>query len=165
MGMALNRPVDGLTVPDLLERLGIKSTIELPPHLVLVGGPVERERGFVLHTDDFRAPNSTVPVAEGLALTATRDVLEAMGDAGVRPRRSMLALGYAGWGAGPAGARDPRERLAHLRGRRGAGVRRRLREQVGARPGQARRRPATPARGGRPGAAALVSRSRSGRAT
>ena len=100
MGITLNRPLDGVTVPDLLARLGVQTSIELPPQLVLAGGPVERERGFVLHTDDFRAPESTVPVADGVSLTATRDVLQAMGDPAVRPRCSTLALGYAGWGPG-----------------------------------------------------------------
>jgi len=100
MGITLNRPLEGVTVSDLLERLGVKTTIELPEQLVLAGGPVERERGFVLHTDDFRAPDSTVPVADGISLTATRDVLQAMGDPALRPHRSTLALGYAGWGPG-----------------------------------------------------------------
>ena len=101
MGITLNRPIDGVTVPELLSRLGVKTSVELPPQLVLAGGPVERERGFVLHTEDFRAPDSTVPVVEGrIALTATRDVLQAMGDPVLRPRRSTLALGYAGWGPG-----------------------------------------------------------------
>jgi putative transcriptional regulator len=101
MGITLNRPIDGVTVPDLLGRLGVKTSIDLPPQLVLAGGPVERERGFVLHTEDFRAPESTVPVVEGrIALTATRDVLQAMGDPALRPQRSTLALGYAGWGPG-----------------------------------------------------------------
>lgn len=99
MGLALNRPVEGLTVPDLLERLEITSTIRMPPDLVLVGGPVERERGFVLHTDDYRA-EFTLEVSAGLALTATREVLEAMASDAEHPRRSLLALGYAGWGAG-----------------------------------------------------------------
>jgi len=99
MGLALNRPVEGLTVPDILARLDIKSNITLPPDLVLMGGPVERERGFVVHTDDYRAEH-TLDVGGGLALTATRDVLEAMASHNRHPRRSLLALGYAGWGAG-----------------------------------------------------------------
>ena len=99
MGLALNRPVDGLTVPSLLERLGVESTIELPEELVLFGGPVERERGFVLHTDDYLCADSSMPVARGVALTATREILQFMAD-DRRPRRSMLALGYAGWGPG-----------------------------------------------------------------
>ena len=99
MGLALNRPVDGLTVPDLLKRLDIKAEIEVPADLVLVGGPVERERGFVLHTDDYHGEHS-LGVGGGVALTATREVLEAMAGREPRPRLARLALGYAGWGAG-----------------------------------------------------------------
>jgi putative transcriptional regulator len=100
MGLTVNHPVEGLTVPDLLDRLGIKSEIALPQDPVRFGGPVENERGFVLHTDDYVCPNSSVAVGEGLSLTATRDVLEAMASQNQRPRHAMLALGYAGWGAG-----------------------------------------------------------------
>ena len=99
MGLAVNRPVEGLTVFELLTRLGVKSRIQAPSDLVLLGGPLERERGFVLHTDDFTSPDSTLPVADGLGLTATRDALDAMVSAN-RPRRAILALGYAGWGPG-----------------------------------------------------------------
>jgi len=100
MGVALNHPVEGLTVPDLLDRLGLKADAPLAPDPVLFGGPVDRERGFVVHTDDFVSRGSSLSVCEGVAWTATRDVLEAMGDRLKRPRRSILALGYAGWGAG-----------------------------------------------------------------
>jgi putative transcriptional regulator len=99
MGVAVNRPVEGLTFPDLLERLEIKSSIVLPPDLVLMGGPVERERGFVVHTDDYMGEH-TLEVGRGLALTATREVLEAIAKHDHNPRRAFLALGYAGWGAG-----------------------------------------------------------------
>jgi putative transcriptional regulator len=100
MGIALNRPVDGLTLPDLLDKLGIKSQIHVSPQPVLAGGPVERERGFVVHTDDYATKESTLAVADGLALTATREVLEAIGDAGRAPRCALLALGCAGWSPG-----------------------------------------------------------------
>jgi putative transcriptional regulator len=99
MGLSLNNPVEGLTVPDLLEKLDIKSTIRLPPDLVLLGGPVECERGFVLHTTDYQGEFS-LDVGDGVALTATREVLEAMASHNGHPSRSLLALGYAGWGAG-----------------------------------------------------------------
>lgn len=101
MGLAVNRPVEGLTLPDLLRRLDIAAAIEAPEHLVLLGGPVQRERGFVLHTDDYASADGTISIVEGVSLTATRDALEAI--AGRRehtPRRAVLALGYAGWGAG-----------------------------------------------------------------
>jgi len=100
MGIALNRPVDGLTLPDLLDKLGVKSQIHLPSRAVLAGGPVERERGFVVHTDDYATSGSTLAVADGLALTATREVLEAIGDAERAPRCAIMALGCAGWSPG-----------------------------------------------------------------
>src|SRR4051812_18723827 len=99
MGLAVNRPAGSLTVPDLLQRLDIKATIHVPPDLVLIGGPVERERGFVLHTDDYRGEHS-LDIAGGMALTATREVLEAMAGHDHAPRRARLALGYSGWAAG-----------------------------------------------------------------
>jgi putative transcriptional regulator len=100
MGLTVNRPVEGLSVRRLLRRLGVKSSIEMPRDLVMMGGPVERDRGFVLHTDDYTAPDSSIPVAAGVSLTATRDVLEALAGHNRRPRRAIMALGYAGWGAG-----------------------------------------------------------------
>jgi putative transcriptional regulator len=100
MGLTLNRPLDGLTATDLLERLNVHPADDLPEDLVLLGGPVERERGFVLHTDDYLSAGSSTKVAEGIALTGTREVLEAVAGRIQRPRRSILALGYAGWGPG-----------------------------------------------------------------
>lgn len=100
MGLTVNRPVEGLTVPGLLERLGVKPAVELPKDLVLLGGPVDQDRGYVLHTDDYTSSESSRNVGEGVSLTSTRDVLEAMAGGEKRPRRSILALGYAGWDAG-----------------------------------------------------------------
>ncbi|MFI4975926.1 MAG: YqgE/AlgH family protein [Caulobacterales bacterium] len=100
LGLTVNRPVDGLTVPHLLKRLGVKASIEIPEDLVLMGGPVERERGFVLHTADYTSPESTLPVTASVSLTATRDVLEALAGHNRRPRRAIMALGYSGWGPG-----------------------------------------------------------------
>jgi putative transcriptional regulator len=103
MGLAVNQPVDGLSIGSVLKRLKIgdaNSSITLPDDLVLMGGPVERDRGFVLHTDDYCSPSSSLPVIPGISLTATPDVLEAIAGHNSRPRRSLLALGYAGWGAG-----------------------------------------------------------------
>jgi putative transcriptional regulator len=99
MAIALNRPLEGLSVAGLLERLGLGHE-GAPDAPVLFGGPVERERGYVLHSDDYAATGSTVHVADGVALTDTREVLDALGDAARRPRQALLALGYAGWGPG-----------------------------------------------------------------
>jgi len=60
---------------------------------------VDRDRGFVLHTDDYETPDSTLAVASGIGLTATREILEAIAS-NEPPRRSVLALGYAGWDPG-----------------------------------------------------------------
>ena len=100
MGVALNRPVEGLTTPDLLRRLGVQPNYAMADTPVLFGGPVDRERGFVLHTDDYLNEGSSAMVGDGIAMTATRDVLEAMADPVRRPRKAVLALGYSGWGAG-----------------------------------------------------------------
>jgi len=99
MGIVVNRAMDGLRLSDLLEQLGIESTIKLPERPVLAGGPVDTERGFVLHSDDYRCEGATVEIGPGLGLTATKDVLEAIASEDA-PHRSALALGYAGWGAG-----------------------------------------------------------------
>lgn len=99
MGIVINKPVDGLRLPELFEQLGIEHADGAPDRPVLIGGPVDRDRGFVLHSTDFRAEESTLPVSDDILLTATKDVLEAIASSHP-PRRSLLALGYAGWGAG-----------------------------------------------------------------
>jgi putative transcriptional regulator len=71
MGLAVNRPMDGMTVPDILRRLEIESAGDAPQDPVMLGGPVQRERGFVLHTDDFQGEDTT-EIAPGLSVTATR---------------------------------------------------------------------------------------------
>lgn len=99
MAIALNRPLEGLTVKGLLGKLGLQAA-DAPDTAVLFGGPVETVRGYVLHTDDYSTAGSTLRVAPGVALTDTREVLDALTDADRRPRRFVLALGYAGWGGG-----------------------------------------------------------------
>jgi putative transcriptional regulator len=99
MGIIVNKPMGALRLPDLLEQLGIASTITTPDRPVLNGGPVDRDRGFVLHTDDFYSAEATLDVGSGVAMTATKDVLEAIASPAA-PRQAVLALGYAGWGAG-----------------------------------------------------------------
>jgi putative transcriptional regulator len=66
---------------------------------VMRGGPVETERGFVLHSSDFFIENSTLPIDEGICLTATIDILKAIAR-GEGPASAILALGYAGWAPG-----------------------------------------------------------------
>jgi putative transcriptional regulator len=104
MGLIINQ-IQPLRFSDLLVQLGLmneEEAIRLPPAtrelIVRHGGPVDRSRGFVLHTDDFRV-DSSLPVSQDICLTATIDILRAM-SRGVGPRQALMALGYSGWGPG-----------------------------------------------------------------
>jgi len=99
MGLVLNKPMSGVVLPDLLEQLDIPTSIDLPEFEVLEGGPVGRDRGFVLHSSDFNCEQATMHVSDNLCLTATRDALHAIASE-TPPERAILALGYAGWGPG-----------------------------------------------------------------
>ncbi|MDQ3160032.1 MAG: YqgE/AlgH family protein [Pseudomonadota bacterium] len=98
MGVMVNRASE-YTLGEVLEQMGISSdSLALQSQIVLAGGPVHPERGFVLH-DGEREFESSLTVADGLYLTTSRDVLEAMAR-GEGPTKAVVALGCAGWGAG-----------------------------------------------------------------
>jgi putative transcriptional regulator len=106
MGIVVNQPAAHISFSDLLVQLDVipaKELIELPGRAggvkVLKGGPVDTQRGFVLHSADFFIENSTLPIDEGICLTATLDILKAIAR-GDGPASAVLALGYAGWAAG-----------------------------------------------------------------
>ncbi|MEE7628218.1 YqgE/AlgH family protein [Methylobacter sp. Wu8] len=98
LGIVINRSTD-MKLGEIFKQMDIKVTspasAETP---VFAGGPVQQERGFVVHTSggDWHA---TLPVSETISLTTSRDVLEAIA-AGEGPEQYLVALGYAGWGAG-----------------------------------------------------------------
>ena len=113
MGIVVNQPANNIKFPDLLVQLDVVSdgdAITVSPRhddvMVLKGGPVETGRGFVLHSADFFIENSTLPIDEGICLTATHRHPE--GDRDRRrsverdPRARLCRLG-----AGPARGRDP----------------------------------------------------------
>ena len=106
MGIVVNQPAQNIKFRDLLVQLEVLPTenmIEVPPRAesirVLKGGPVETGRGFVLHSADFFIENSTLPIDDGICLTATLDILKAIAK-GQGPESAVLALGYAGWAPG-----------------------------------------------------------------
>jgi putative transcriptional regulator len=106
MGIVVNQPAANINFSDLLVQLEVipaADLIQLPPRAglvkVLKGGPVETGRGFVLHSSDFFIENSTLPIDDGICLTATLDILKAIAR-GKGPESAVLALGYAGWAAG-----------------------------------------------------------------
>jgi putative transcriptional regulator len=98
MGIVLNRPLQQPSFGQLLKQL------EIMPHppsrsiTLCAGGPVETQRGFVLHSADWTA-EATLRVSDDTALTASVDILKAIAGGG-GPRDCILALGYAGWGPG-----------------------------------------------------------------
>jgi putative transcriptional regulator len=98
MGLVLNRPLVSPTFEDLLKQLDVAPTPPARQIALCDGGPVDGARGFVLHTADWTS-NGSLQVNDGVALTASLDVLKAIADGG-GPRRGFLALGYAGWGPG-----------------------------------------------------------------
>ena len=106
MGLVVNKPSPDVSLAGMLEQLGIVEgggPIRLPSALrhkpVFSGGPVEPARGFVLHSSDYFLPAGTLPVNSDISLTATLDILQSM-VRGEGPRKSLLALGYAGWSPG-----------------------------------------------------------------
>jgi len=96
MGLIINRTMD-ITLHQLLEQMGMGRAVE---HSILVmeGGPVNIERGFILHTNDAQY-ESSLALADDLMLTTTRHVLEAI-STGKGPEKFLVALGYTGWGEG-----------------------------------------------------------------
>ena len=106
MGIIVNQPAPNIRFSDLLVQLDVipgEGLIELPKHgdivRVLKGGPVETQRGFVLHSGDYFVKDSTLPIQGGICLTATLDILKAIAN-GSGPASAVLALGYAGWAPG-----------------------------------------------------------------
>ncbi len=104
IGLIINQ-VQSIPFPDLLVQLAIldeQEAIRLPMQakgfIVRNGGPVDRNRGFVLHSDDYKV-ESSLPVSEEIYLTATVDILRAIA-VGRGPRHALIALGYSGWSAG-----------------------------------------------------------------
>lgn len=105
MGLIINQRASHISFPDLLERLDIVPAEsddgmgKIGNMSIHVGGPVETGRGFVLHSSDYFADDSTLPIEDGVCLTATIDILKAIA-AGNGPNQALLALGYAGWSPG-----------------------------------------------------------------
>jgi putative transcriptional regulator len=98
MGLVVNKQADEIDFPELLNQLEIETEGVKDPIPVLVGGPVETGRGFVLHSLDYRQ-DSTLEVSDEVGLTATVDILRSIAE-GEGPAHSLLTLGYAGWSAG-----------------------------------------------------------------
>ena len=98
MGLVISKVIGSLTMAELFAKLEIEPGSLTERRPVYYGGPVEPGRGFVLHTDDYRE-EATLPVADNISMTATLEILRAIGK-GRGPRLSLFALGHAGWAPG-----------------------------------------------------------------
>lgn len=100
MGLIVNKPMPEVRFADLLEQLDIARGPAMTDLPVCYGGPVEMQRGFVLHSAEYLGGLDDRLIVDGhFAMTATLDVLEDLAN-GTGPAAALLALGYAGWGAG-----------------------------------------------------------------
>lgn len=99
MGIVINRPLD-LSLKEILGHLDLETMDMREPNMpVYSGGPVQGDRGFVLHSPSQEQWTSTLPVNEDIHLSTSLDILESIANGG-GPERYLVALGYAGWGAG-----------------------------------------------------------------
>ena len=111
MGLILNQPINGLNFGKMVRELGINTGTSAPSlQKIFRGGPVQNDRGFVLHSLDYQLDNITLDLGapfislndgeeQGVGLTASRDILIDL-SSGAGPARTLIALGYAGWGPG-----------------------------------------------------------------
>ena len=98
MGIIINKKIDYDLYPNLLEQLGIDKPLKNNQLFIRYGGPVESGRGFVLHSDDMTR-KETLNIDKGVALTSTFELFQDLAK-GNGPKKSILALGYAGWQPG-----------------------------------------------------------------
>lgn len=99
MGLIVNKPSPDIRFSNLLEQLEIETGPEIRKIRIHVGGPVEKARGFILHSTDYKSEEGTIEVDDRISMTATMDVIEEIAH-GTGPSQAMMALGYAGWGPG-----------------------------------------------------------------
>jgi putative transcriptional regulator len=98
MGLVINKPANEVSFDELLDQIDVKTGEHAGQIKVFSGGPVETSRGFVLHSKDY-CQETTLQIGTEFGLTTTVDILQSLAN-GSGPDRSILALGYAGWGAG-----------------------------------------------------------------
>jgi putative transcriptional regulator len=97
-GIIVNRPIGERPLTDLLGMLDEKDTTVAGTVRIFVGGPVQPEIGFVIHSSDYHRPG-TIDINARVAMTASREILRDIGHNN-GPKQSLIAFGYAGWGPG-----------------------------------------------------------------
>jgi putative transcriptional regulator len=104
MGLIINKPMSGLNFMELADKLDMRRSDDeqrarLEQMPILMGGPVDQHRGFVLHGADYHVRDGSLPVTMDFRLTASLDILQDMAE-GKGPLQSALLLGYSGWSPG-----------------------------------------------------------------
>lgn len=98
VGLVINQPATGISFAEILEQLDVEGRAG-DNRPIVIGGPVETGRGFVLHSTDYCKEDATLVTRESVGMTATIDILKAIAE-GNGPEKSLLAIGYSGWGPG-----------------------------------------------------------------
>lgn len=99
MGFTVNRPLD-VPLRTLFEQFDLPCAGDRGDDILLSGGPVQRDWGFVLHSDAAKCWQGTQQMGGGIKMTASRDIIEDLARGKDAPEHSCVVLGYAGWGAG-----------------------------------------------------------------
>ncbi|WP_371397686.1 YqgE/AlgH family protein [Fretibacter rubidus] len=99
MGLTVNKTKGALNLSEMLDQIGIDGAVRVANSPVLNGGPVDMNRGFVIHSPDYSHDNNSLRLSDTLMMTSTKDVLEAL-VADNAPKRAVMAVGYSGWSAG-----------------------------------------------------------------
>jgi len=102
MGVIVNKPLGDVELGELLEQLDIDPREGVGGDPVFFGGPVQTERGVVLHTLDYRS-DATIEICPGVGITASREILADIGGRARKrpaPKRFLVAIGHAGWAGG-----------------------------------------------------------------
>lgn len=99
MGLIINKTKGDLHLTDILDTVGIDGDICVADTAVLDGGPVDIDRGFVLHSPDFTPQGTSLDISPSLRLTASREILDVL-VTDQAPQKALISIGYSGWGAG-----------------------------------------------------------------
>jgi putative transcriptional regulator len=97
MGIVINNPTP-MKLQDIFAQMNLRDAARQGSKTIMAGGPVQSERGFVLHSSDT-AWHSTTKVSDAISITASHDIIAALAE-GQGPSHCLIALGYAGWGEG-----------------------------------------------------------------
>lgn len=98
LGLIINRKINGMDIKNLFSQLDLDDSFVQADFPIFDGGPCQPERGFVIHSSDYKSEDS-ISIKDGIFLSVSKDILDAISK-GLGPKNMLIALGYAGWGKG-----------------------------------------------------------------